>query len=365
MKFSALALSAVSVLAVCALTACGDTDVNPPFSPEPGLSSEGDEPGLSSEGGNSELGNSSTETSSASNRCDDPAAWDRANLTNYESYPEEGSEECIKYNGCKWAGRFAGVSGQQTEEWVMEHNIVAVHEKDWDKYKQKTLRLRQNGYTIDVQVLDECGDKDCDNCCTKNATKNGLNFLIDIEKYTRAKFNGQGSGIVEWCCVDCEEEPAVSGPANSSATATTSSSSAAAADTVWNKANLTWYTSWPEPGSEEWEDYNGGTWCGYFAGVSGQQTEEWVAAHNIIAVHEKDWNTYKLKTLRLKQNGHVIDAVVYDKCADSDCSGCCTQNANQHGYGFLIDIESYSCERFTGRAGDCDGMVQWTCLDCD
>ena len=69
--------------------------------------------------------------------------------------------------------------------------------------------------------------------------------------------------------------------------------------------------------------------------------------------------------LRLKQNGHVIDAVVYDKCADSDCNGCCTQNANQHGYGFLIDIESYSCERFTGRAGDCDGAVQWTCLDCE
>ena len=94
-------------------------------------------------------------------------------------------------------------------------------------------------------------------------------------------------------------------------------------------------------------------------------SEQWVSEHNIIAVHEKDWNKYKLKTFRLKQNGRTIDAVVYDKCADSDCNGCCTANANQHGYGFLIDIESYSCERFTGRAGDCDGMVQWTCLDCD
>ena len=142
-------------------------------------------------------------------------------------------------------------------------------------------------------------------------------------------------------------------------------SSATVGDTVWNKANLTWYTSWPEPGSEECEDYNGCTWAGWFAGLEDQQTEEWVSEHNIIAVHEKDWNTYRLKTLRLKQNGHVIDAVVYDKCADSDCNGCCTANANQHGYGFLIDIESYSCERFAGRAGDCDGMVQWTCLDCD
>ena len=144
-----------------------------------------------------------------------------------------------------------------------------------------------------------------------------------------------------------------------------SSSAAAAADTVWNQANLTWYTSWPDPGSDECLYYNGCEWAGYFAGVSGQMTEQWVSEHNIIAVHEKDWNKYKLKTFRLKQNGRTIDAVVYDKCADSDCNGCCTANANQHGYGFLIDIESYSCERFTGRAGDCDGAVQWTCLDCE
>ena len=151
----------------------------------------------------------------------------------------------------------------------------------------------------------------------------------------------------------------------SSAEQVSSSSATASADTVWNKANLTWYTSWPDPGSDECLYYNGCEWAGYFAGVSGQMTEQWVSEHNIIAVHEKDWNKYKLKTFRLKQNGRTIDAVVYDKCADSDCNGCCTANANQHGYGFLIDIESYSCERFAGRAGDCDGMVQWTCLDCD
>ena len=52
-------------------------------------------------------------------------------------------------------------------------------------------------------------------------------------------------------------------PTSSSATIESSSvtaeSSAAVGDTVWNKANLTWYTSWPEPGSEECEDYNGCT----------------------------------------------------------------------------------------------------------
>ena len=131
------------------------------------------------------------------------------------------------------------------------------------------------------------------------------------------------------------------------------------ADTVWNKANLTWYTSWPEPGSEECEDYNGCTWAGWFAGLDEQQTEEWVSEHNIIAVHEKDWDTYKLKTFRLRKNGHTIDAVVYDMCSDSDCDGCCTQNAGK--VGFLIDIESYTRKRFNNYGS---GIVEWTCLDC-
>lgn len=140
-------------------------------------------------------------------------------------------------------------------------------------------------------------------------------------------------------------------------------SSESSADTVWNRAALTWYTSWPEPGSEECEDYNGCTWAGWFAGLEDQQTEEWVSEHNIIAIHEKDWNTYKLKTFRLRKGGYTIDAVVYDKCADSDCDGCRTKNAGE--LGFLIDIESYTCERLSGTKDGCDGVIEWTCLDCE
>ena len=136
--------------------------------------------------------------------------------------------------------------------------------------------------------------------------------------------------------------------------------SSASADTVWNRAALTWYTSWPEPGSEECEDYNGCTWAGWFAGLEDQQTEEWVSEHNIIAIHEKDWDTYKLKTFRLRKGGYTIDAVVYDKCADSDCDGCCTKNAGKNG--FLIDIESYTRARFNNYGS---GIVEWTCLDCE
>jgi hypothetical protein len=160
------------------------------------------------------------------------------------------------------------------------------------------------------------------------------------------------------------EEPSSSGTENvvqsSSSEIGTESSSSAVADTVWHQANLTWYTSWPEPGSEECIEYNGCTWAGYFAGVEGQMTEEWVSQHNIIAVHEKDWKKYKLKTFRLRMNGSTIDAVVYDMCSDSDCDGCCTENAGE--IGFLIDIEKYTRERFDGNG---DGVVEWICLDCE
>ncbi|MBR2198098.1 MAG: hypothetical protein IJ909_06725 [Fibrobacter sp.] len=142
-----------------------------------------------------------------------------------------------------------------------------------------------------------------------------------------------------------------------------SSSSTAKADTVWNKAYLTWYISWPDPGSEECIVYNGCEWAGYFAGIDGQQTEQWVSEHNIISIHEKDWSKYRGKTFRLRQNDNTIDAVVYDKCADSDCDGCCTQNAGN--LGFLIDVESYTCERLTGSKEGCDGVVEWVCLDCE
>ncbi len=148
-----------------------------------------------------------------------------------------------------------------------------------------------------------------------------------------------------------------------SSSAMESTAAEPAADTVWNKANLTWYISWPDPGSEECVVYNGCEWAGYFAGLPDQQTEEWVSEHNIISIHEKDWGKYKLKTFRLRQNGRTIDATVYDKCADSDCEGCCTQNAGE--LEFLIDIESYTCERLSGTKDGCDGVIEWTCLDCE
>jgi hypothetical protein len=127
---------------------------------------------------------------------------------------------------------------------------------------------------------------------------------------------------------------------------------------VWRTANLTYFTSYPDPGSEECTEYNGCMWAGYFAFVAGKQTEAWVMQHNIAAVHSRDANTYANKTLRVRQGSKQIDVTVYDMCSDSDCDGCCTRNASQTG--FLLDLESYTAERF----GASDGIVEWTCLDC-
>lgn len=128
--------------------------------------------------------------------------WNTADLTWYESYPEAGSEECVEYNGCEWAGYFAALDDQQSEEWVAAHNIIAIHEKDFDTYKLKTFRLRKGGFEIDAVVYDKCADSDCDGCCTENSR--GTGFLIDIESYTRARFQNYGSGVIEWRCLDCE-----------------------------------------------------------------------------------------------------------------------------------------------------------------
>ncbi len=131
---------------------------------------------------------------------EDGLSWRDANLTNFTSYPEPGSEECEDFSGCEWAGRFAFVDGQQTEAWVMAHNIAAVHSDHADQYGLHTLRLRAEDRRIDVVVYDLCSDSDCSGCCTRNARETG--FLIDLEHYTAERF-GMGDGIVEWACLDC------------------------------------------------------------------------------------------------------------------------------------------------------------------
>jgi hypothetical protein len=138
-----------------------------------------------------------------SDRYIDPATltWRQAEMTNFTSYPDPGSAECIQFSGCKYEGMFAAFGNEvKSPQWVMDHNIAAVHEKDFDAYVLKTLRLRQGDKMIDVVVYDECADADCDGCCTRNANRNG-GFLIDIEIATYMRL-GVPEGPIEWACLD-------------------------------------------------------------------------------------------------------------------------------------------------------------------
>lgn len=123
--------------------------------------------------------------------------------------------------------------------------------------------------------------------------------------------------------------------------------------TPWHTARLTHYTAYPAPGSAECLAYNGCTWAGQFYGVEGTQTPDWVARHDIVAVHSKDWDWLGLKTLQLRQGAHHRRVQVLDTCSDADCAGCCT--ANLGGDGYLIDIESQTMARF----GSGDGIVEF------
>jgi hypothetical protein len=147
-------------------------------------------------GGRSATGGvTATGGSPATGECDDPnLAWKSANKTNYTSYPEPGSEECIEFNGCTWEGLFAACDDKKSEAWVSEHAIVAAF-PDFEELELHDLCLRKGSKTIVVTVLDTCADSDCDGCCSEN--QGNADQLIDLESYTNARW-GVPDGPIEW-----------------------------------------------------------------------------------------------------------------------------------------------------------------------
>ena len=129
-----------------------------------------------------------------------------AQITWYESYPRccydktaPNQDECTKYNGCKWAGKFA--NGQSlTLEQVKNTPIVSFFDSkyptqaQWEKHYQNTkVRITKNGVTFDAFIKDTCSDSDVSggaNTCTHNA-KGGV--LIDVEYFTAKNYLG-GTG---------------------------------------------------------------------------------------------------------------------------------------------------------------------------
>jgi hypothetical protein len=165
-----------------------------------GASSSGAGGGGSSTGGTSSQAGSGTAGSDNSKAgagagCDSPGlTWKSARKTWYTSYPDPGSEECIKYSGCEYAGQFAACNDTKPESWVEAHNIVAAF-PNFDALELHDLCLKSGDKTIVVTVLDTCGDADCDGCCTQNQGDNDA--LIDLESYTNARW-GVDDGVIQW-----------------------------------------------------------------------------------------------------------------------------------------------------------------------
>jgi hypothetical protein len=129
-----------------------------------------------------------------------------SNTTTDTSYPaccndpQADQDECINYNGCKWAGYFYALEDQQTEQWVKNHDIVAFYDDSnrngskWKKrYANRRMRLTKtlkDGSVVEFEAtaLDTCGNSDCKKCCKKNSKKG---FLVDVEKYTAKRWFGE------------------------------------------------------------------------------------------------------------------------------------------------------------------------------
>ena len=79
-------------------------------------------------------------------------------------------------------------SGKQNSQ-----NIVAVHEKDWKKYKGKTVRINYKGKSVDAVVADYCAVKD-DKACNSNM-RGG--FLLDLHTNVAKKLGLSGNKGVD------------------------------------------------------------------------------------------------------------------------------------------------------------------------
>jgi len=127
-----------------------------------------------------------------------PGNWKKAIATYYESYPTT-KEEAEGFSGDKYQGMFAAFNDKKPLSWVQNNRIVAISDKYWSSLKGKFLKISQfadGRNSMDVQVVDYCSDKDCEGCCSANMRSGGVDFLVDLEKFTAAKFLGKSPEAV-------------------------------------------------------------------------------------------------------------------------------------------------------------------------
>jgi hypothetical protein len=126
--------------------------------------------------------------------CNSPnLVWHTCNYTVYESYPPQGSAECIQYSGCMYEGQFAYCSQTETQSWVASHNVVSIYtlaDNGAGPYANHKICMKYGGQSIVADVLDTCGNSDCGGCCTQNSQ--GAEGICDTELGTDGRFLMQG-----------------------------------------------------------------------------------------------------------------------------------------------------------------------------
>jgi len=149
------------------------------------------------------------------------AGWTPASWTWYNSYaaccpenpnydPNADNSECELYNACQWSGYFAYVDGQKPYSWVANTDIIAFFSSYGDNaaYGNKRLRMKVNTTVIEAEVLDTCGDSDCNGCCTRNSQPSG--YLLDMEENTVVRYFGYlnaAYGQICWQIADGSPTP--------------------------------------------------------------------------------------------------------------------------------------------------------------
>jgi hypothetical protein len=145
-----------------------------------------------------------------------PEGWMPASGTLYSSWPKPGSQECVIYEGCKWAGMFSAIEAGEnkkkcakgaafmsggngtkkacrfTPQTVKNMRMASTTVKDFKRLQGKTLEVMIEGITnktTTVTVRDNCNDADCrsDNCgglyagCCSKHSDNYKVTLLDLE----------------------------------------------------------------------------------------------------------------------------------------------------------------------------------------
>ena len=191
---------------------------------------------------------------------------------------------------------------------------------------------------------------------SKTATGTGSATASATDAGTASKTaTGTGTGSATASATDAGTPSKTATDTGTGTATSTDTNRCAASGLVWKTANKTEFTSYPAAGSEECIKYSGCLYEGMFAGCGPTMPISWVQSHDIVSVFP-DFATLKHHDLCLKSGSKTMVVLAIDMCADSDCSGCCTQNKGSANE--LIDIESYTAARF----GVPDGPIQWADL---